>query len=94
MRLSREEREAIVRAVTSVDEKADVYVFGSRTDDAARGGDIDILVLSDTVTFDDKLTIKRRLFEDMEEQRVDIVVVRDWEDPFVRMIRKNAVRIS
>jgi predicted nucleotidyltransferase len=46
MRLPEAERQAILNAVRSEDPDAVVYLFGSRVDDAARGGDIDLLVLS------------------------------------------------
>lgn len=45
MRLDKNERVALERAIDGVE--GDVYLFGSRADDTARGGDIDILVFSD-----------------------------------------------
>lgn len=48
MRLSRIERDVIVReARESFGPDARVKLFGSRTDDSRRGGDIDLLVQSD-----------------------------------------------
>jgi uncharacterized protein len=45
MRLSLEQKEALVRIVRKhLGQKSDVYLFGSRLDDAAKGGDVDILV--------------------------------------------------
>ena len=46
MRLADNEQSAIREAICKVDSEAAVYLFGSRVDDAAKGGDIDLLVLS------------------------------------------------
>ena len=52
MRLAHEELAAIHDAVHSADADAQVYLFGSRVDDNAKGGDIDLLVLSKKIHFD------------------------------------------
>jgi predicted nucleotidyltransferase len=44
MRLSAAEKAALDAALKGV--RGKIFLFGSRTDDRARGGDIDILVLS------------------------------------------------
>ena len=46
MRLTDQEKEAIVNSIKSIDKDAEVYLFGSRVNDSERGGDIDILILS------------------------------------------------
>ncbi|MDO9109511.1 MAG: nucleotidyltransferase domain-containing protein [Desulfatirhabdiaceae bacterium] len=91
MRLKPKEISVITSAVHEHDPQASIYLFGSRTDDSARGGDIDILVLSARLTFKDKLKIKARIFESMEEQKLDILISPDIADPFVRLAKENGV---
>ena len=51
MRITSQVRELINKSVSDLDPDADVYLFGSRVNDDARGGDIDILILSDCLDF-------------------------------------------
>ncbi len=60
MRLKNFQKQIIVNAIKNEDQKASVYLFGSRVDDEQLGGDIDILVLSSTIKFDEKLRIKKK----------------------------------
>jgi len=48
MRLSKTEQQIIKDAVLSIDPQARIYLFGSRADDTKRGGDIDLLIATDT----------------------------------------------
>ena len=94
MRLHQTEIQTIKETILSLDENAEIYIFGSRTDSTLKGGDIDILVLSKSLSFDDKLKIKQMIFEKMEEQKIDLLIARDTSSPFVRMALKKGVRIK
>ena len=61
MRLAPNEHEMIRAAIHQQDTLAAVYLFGSRADDRARGGDIDLLVLSQKIKLMMKLdmTVRR-----------------------------------
>ena len=48
MRLTNEEQLAIGNTIHQVDADAMIYHFGSRVDDTAKGGDIDIAIYPDT----------------------------------------------
>ena len=94
MRLHQTEIQAIKETILSLDENAEIYIFGSRTDQTLKGGDIDILVLSQSLSFGDKLKIKQMIFEKMEEQKIDLIIARDTSSPFVRMAFKKGVKIT
>jgi hypothetical protein len=51
-----------------------VHHFGSRTDPAARGGDIDLLVLTTAPRFETARRVSTRFFTRCEE-RIDVVVL-------------------
>ena len=94
MRLTEKEKSAILESVRKLDPDADIYLFGSRTDDQKKGGDIDILVFSDQLTFKDKIRIKAALFEKIEEQKLDLLIAKDSSDPFVKMALNHGVRLQ
>lgn len=93
MRLSEHEKNAILQAVHQKDPGAKVYIFGSRADDNARGGDIDILIFTEKLTFSDKIDIKLELYKRIGEQKIDIVIDRDLTKPFTRIATKQGVRL-
>ena len=93
MRLKESEQVAILSAVKDLDGKASVYLFGSRVNDSKKGGDIDLLVLSDTITRDDKRTIKIKLNELLGEQKIDLVIAADDSDPFVKLALETGVKL-
>jgi len=94
MRLKESEIQIIERVIHSFDSDADIYLFGSRADDNQKGGDIDLLILSKSLTYGDKLKIKQQIFKKMDEQKIDIVIGKDESDPFVRMVLEQGVRMG
>ncbi len=86
MRLSKKEIQIIKNKILDVDPAAQVYLFGSRTDDKAKGGDIDILVISNKIGFVEKTKIRVAIFNEIEEQKLDLVIKKDFKDSFVKMI--------
>ena len=75
--------------------RADVYLFGSRTDDLAKGGDIDILLLSESkVVLDEKIDFIASFFEKFGEQKIDVVAYSYQEiDTFKTIAQSTAVRL-
>lgn len=93
MRLKDFEQRAIVSTVKGLDPSARVYLFGSRVDDTKKGGDIDLLILSDTLSREDKRAVKTKLYELIGEQKIDIVLAADDSDPFVKLALETGVRL-
>lgn len=96
MRLKQRDIDAIKWATAEVfGPSARAHLYGSRTDDDLRGGDIDLLIDVDTGRGDwnDTWRFRERLFERIDEQKVDVVYrVRDGHpSAFVRMIECDAV---
>ena len=106
MRLTDQERATITETIMSFDKDARLYLFGSRVDDNRKGGDIDLLVLTDKLTFTDKLKIKARLWERLGEQKIDLLITDDESrvigsspimtpaaQPFVQIALEYAIRL-
>ena len=93
MRLKEFELAAILTVVRSLDDTAGVYLFGSRVDDSKKGGDIDLLIMTDRLTSDDKRTIKIKLYEVLGEQKIDIVLAKDESNPFVKLALETGVKL-
>ena len=77
MRLKRSDIESIKKITKECfGDEAKVFLFGSRTDDTKKGGDIDLYI----ETADDKLILKKKLrmlgmlSDRLGEQKFDIVV--------------------
>ena len=86
MRLTKTETDVILKQILRVDPEAKIYLFGSRVNDSSRGGDIDILVISDKIGFAEKIKIRTSIFNEIEEQKLDFVVKKDFNDTFVKVI--------
>jgi hypothetical protein len=71
VRLDADEAAALKHALRDV--PGELCLFGSRTDLTRRGGDIDILVLTDQPAFEKSRAIATRFFSRCEE-RIDVIV--------------------
>ena len=101
MRLSKEEVDNIVKALGSfsTDERAELRLYGSRVDDQARGGDIDLLVLVDNQGFASKLIYQKpeilvAIKKLLGERHVDLKIATFAElneDPFLKIIFPQSI---
>jgi len=74
---------------------AAVYLFGSRADDNKRGGDIDILVLSDKkMTLTQIAAVITGYFKKFGERKLDIVsFTNDDQHPFKKLALLKSVAL-
>lgn len=97
MRLTPSQIHAITQTVSRLTGgTAEVFLFGSRLDDRARGGDIDLLIETSTpLALVERARIKMEL-ESLVSLPVDIVsqVRNSASTPFQRIARANAVRLE
>lgn len=97
MRLSDAERDTIREAVLSEDPSATVYLFGSRTDDTAKGGDIDLYLETgiETGLLQLKSRLLNRLWKGLGPQRIDLLIHRRGQPmtPFEAEVCRSGVRL-
>lgn len=93
MRLANEEQSVISDTIHRADAEAQIYLFGSRVNDAAKGGDIDLLVLSKRINLMEKLDILVQLHQKLGDRKIDIAVYPDTTRPFPRMVMQEGVRL-
>lgn len=101
MRLSEQQISVIKSAVRRhFGTQADVRLFGSRTDDRARGGDIDLYIDSCLANADDAMVAEVALWSELQqrlgEQRIDILVdypTKRHRSPIYRVARERGKRL-
>ncbi|MEN8219342.1 MAG: nucleotidyltransferase domain-containing protein [Pseudomonadota bacterium] len=74
MRISPFEQQIIKQSIYALDRNAEIVLFGSRTNDAARGGDIDLLIISNHLKRHQLGKIRWQLWEKLGEQKIDLVL--------------------
>lgn len=93
MRLTAEEVRVIKSSVKQFDENAEVYLFGSRVDDRKKGGDIDLFVKSEKLRQTDAFSIKESIWDIIGEQKIDIIIDRNEDAPFLKIALKEKVKL-
>ena len=91
MRINKNEIKAIKESISSLDAGSEIYLFGSRTVDVAKGGDIDLLIISEKLSYDDTITIRKDLYKKLDEQKIHIIIASDTTDPFVKIAYRDGV---
>ena len=93
MRLDNDVKEFLKTAIKEKIPGAEVYLFGSRTNDEARGGDIDILILTQN-RVEQKVfrPIRIEFYKKFGWQKLDLVnFAVDDQSPFRKLIEPDAI---
>ncbi len=97
MRLTKFEQEAIKNnALEIFGNKTEVFLFGSRVDDNKRGGDIDLYIKApnkEDDLFDKKMNYISSLYDDIGEQKIDVVIARDESRSIEQEAIKNGIKL-
>jgi len=97
VRLSEFERRSIVDEVKYKAPGALIYLYGSRTDDQLRGGDIDLLVIAPELEYGDRVDLLMAIKRKIGEQRIDLKILtpeRSSHDEFAQAILPNALQLG
>ena len=95
MRLTASEVSSIGQEVRLLDSEAEIFLYGSRVDDNARGGDIDLLVVSGRIGFRELLRLRSAILDRIGWQQLDLIVRRrdQSNEAFATIARKEGVRL-
>ncbi len=96
VRLKKSEIKAIKDSVRNFDPQAEIYIFGSRAKPEKKGGDIDILVVSDVIGWKERRKIRVELIKLLGDRKIDLLVARKEEidkNPFFQLAIEEGVRV-
>ena len=101
MRLTQIQRDQIFSVFKSrLEFEEKLYLFGSRTREDRRGGDIDLLLVTERIDFfrSQKIQLLDEILKSLgEERKVDLVFANQnllESDPFIRSIFSDAISLS
>lgn len=99
VRLSARQRDALAYALDAANlpQRTSVYLFGSRTDPEAGGGDVDLLVYAPGADRYELAKIIRLAYQRRLDERIDVIVIDpDYPDAgqsaFLRTVHKERLR--
>lgn len=92
MRLEECEIKTITDAIKKYDDRAKVFLFGSRKDDLKKGGDLDLIIISEKIKKNDLAFLEGDIFKLIDERKIDILLSPNKiKDSFIKLVIKNAV---
>mgnify|MGYP006286248617 CR=1 FL=1 len=95
MRVADDKIDFLKSRIHAIDPDAEIFLFGSRVDDTQKGGDIDLLILSDEyIPRKDLRGIKVEFYQQFGYQQVDMVnYLKDEENSFKSLVLLEAEKL-
>ena len=95
MRIPQTTRQTIKNLVSRLIPDSECYLFGSRTLDDAKGGDIDLLLLTpEKIALGQILRLRREILNRIGEQKIDIVnFPKTSNHPFLKIAMDGAIQL-
>ena len=96
MRLSERYRQIIRQTAEKIfGTGTKVYLFGSRLDEARRGGDIDLYIVPafEEDIYEKKTRFLVELWKALGEQKIDVIIARDPQRPIERIAIEEGVKL-
>jgi len=95
MRLTRQEISAIKESFSDIFGDGKILLFGSRTDEKKKGGDIDLFINPDDKTdlYDKKIKFLVEVQKKIGIQKIDIVFHENEDRPIEREALKSGVKL-
>lgn len=95
MRISPNHREFFKNYWSNILPDSKIFLFGSRADDNKKGGDIDLMILSNNkISLDQKLKFVSQFYVRFGEQKIDVTAFTFSEQtPFKKIALQNAIEL-
>ena len=95
MRLTDFERTSIKKSFEEVFKSGKIYLFGSRTDDNLKGGDIDLYITTENKDnlIEKKIDFLVSLKRKIGEQKIDVVISKDKSKPIEQEAIKKGIEL-
>ena len=95
MRLTQKERQAIKTIFQEVFQDGEIYLFGSRVDDHAKGGDIDLYIICKPAPdlFDKKIKFLVKLKQAIGDQKIDVIIAHNSKRWIEQEAKEHGVKL-
>ncbi len=95
MRINKEQLDFIKNELNSLQNDIELYLFGSRANDKEKGGDIDLLLISDTPIERQKIrNFRIKFYRKFGWQKIDIVAfLKNEDNPFKQIALQSGIKL-
>ena len=95
MRLNKNEIKIIIQNAKKIfGDNVKVYLFGSRVDDTKKGGDIDLYIQSNNVSYDKQSKFWISLQIELGEQKIDIIYNENSNRDIEKIAKQTGIELK